>query len=142
LSGIYCLALFVPIMIYFIPLVADGIEPYLSPRESCEYLLKNYKIDNAILSSKFFVRGIKYYTDKEVAVIDMPGTQFFSPHPIPFLNSREKVLDFLRAQKITYCVLKKGSVRDISGLAPGEFKYTELKVIGNEYILKIEVLPK
>jgi len=142
LKSVYCLALFVPILIYLIPLVGNDIEPYLSPRESCRYLLDNYKIDNTILSSKFFVRGVKYYTDKEVAVIDVPGTQFFSPHPIPFLNSKDKVLDFLRGQKITYCVLKNNSVKDINRFAPGEFKYTVLKVIGNEYILKIETLPK
>ncbi len=142
LKSIYCLGLFVPIMIYFIPLVGQGIEPYLSSRESCEYLLKNYKVDNAILSSKFFVRGVKYYTNKEVAVIDMPGTQFFSPHPIPFLNTQEKVRDFLRRQKITYAILKKNSVEDIDQLVLDEFKYTVLKVIGNEYIVKIETVSK
>ncbi|MFA6357917.1 MAG: glycosyltransferase family 39 protein [Candidatus Omnitrophota bacterium] len=142
IKSIYCLALFVPLMIYSIPLVRNSIEPYLSPKESSEYLLKNYKIDNAILSSKFFVRGVKYYTDKEVAVIDMPGTPFFSPHPILFLNTRDKLLDFLRKQKVTYCILKKNSVKDIERFSPGEFKYTVLKVIGNEYILKIEILPK
>jgi len=138
LGSIYCLALFVPLLIYFIPFVQSDIEPYLSSQAACAYLLKNYKIDNVILSSKFFVRGVKYYTDKEVAVIDMPGTPFFSPHPVPFLNSQEKVLDFLRKQKITYCVLKKNSVVDIKRVTSGEFKYTVLKVIGNEYIVKIE----
>jgi len=140
LTSIYCFALFVPIMIYLVPFVRYGIQPYLSPEQSCEYLVKNYKIDNTILSSKFFVRGVKYYTDKEVAVIDMPGTPFFSPHPIPFLNSKDKLLDFLRKQKVTYCVLKKNSVADIARSLSGEFKYTQLKVIGNEYILKIETL--
>jgi len=142
LKSVYWLALFAPLMIYLIPLVRDDIQPYISPQKSCEYLLKNYKIDNAILSSKLFVRGVRYYTDKAVAVIDVPGTQFFSPHPIPFLNSKDKVLDFLRRQKITYCVLKKNSLKDISQFAPGEFQYTVLKVFGNEYILKIEILPK
>jgi len=140
LKSIYCLALFVPVMLYLVTFVRYNIQPYLSPKESCEYLLKNYKIDNTILSSKFFVRGVKYYTDKDVAVIDMPGTPFFSPHPIPFLNSKDKVLDFLRKQKVTYCVLKKSSVEDIARSLSGDFKYTLLKVIGNEYILKIETL--
>jgi len=140
LKSIYCFALFVPLTVYLIPFARSGIEPYLSPQEACEYLLKNYKIDNLILSSKFFARGVKYYTDKEVAVIDMPGTPFFSPHPIPFLNSEDKVLDFLRKQKVTYCVLKKRSVEDIQRMASGTFKYTLLKIIGNEYILKIETL--
>ncbi|MCX5668857.1 MAG: glycosyltransferase family 39 protein, partial [Candidatus Omnitrophica bacterium] len=87
LKSIYGVALFVPLMLYLIAFLHQDIEPYLSPKKTCEYLLKNYKIDNIILSSKFFVRGVKYYTDKEVAVIDMPGTPFFSAHPIPFLNT-------------------------------------------------------
>ncbi|TAM37072.1 glycosyltransferase family 39 protein, partial [bacterium] len=128
LKGIYCLGLFVPLMLYFIPFVLHDIEPYLSSRQACEYLLKNYKVDNLILSSKFFARGVKYYTDKEVAVIDMPGTPFFSPHPIPFLNTQEEVRDFLRGQKTTYAILKKSSVEDIANLVGGEFKYTVLKV--------------
>ena len=129
-------------MLYCMPLARHNIEPYLSPRESCEYLLKNYKVDNVILSSKFFARGVKYYTDKDVAVIDMPGTPFFSPHPIPFLNTQEKVRDFLRSQRITYAILKKNSVEDIANLVAGEFKYTVLKVIGNEHIVKIETIAK
>ena len=140
--SIYCLALFVPMMIYLIPLVRDNLEPYLSPKKACAYLLKNYKVENSILASKFFVRGVKYYTDKQVAVIDIPGTPFFSAHPIPFLNSPDKVRNFLRGQKLTYCILKNNSVQDIDGLIPGEFKSTVLKVIGNEYILKIETLAK
>ncbi|MDO8489561.1 MAG: glycosyltransferase family 39 protein [Candidatus Omnitrophota bacterium] len=140
LKSIYCLALFVPIMIYFTPFVKSDIEPYLSTKASCEYLLKNYKFDNIILTSKFFVRGIRYYTDKETAVIDIPGTPFFSPHPVLFLNSDVKVGDFLRKQKVTYCVLKKSSVEDIQRINLDVFKYTVLKVIGNEYILKIETL--
>jgi 4-amino-4-deoxy-L-arabinose transferase-like glycosyltransferase len=140
--SIYCLALLVPMMIYLIPLVRDNLEPYLSPKKACAYLLKNYNVENSILASKFFVRGVKYYTDKEVAVIDIPGTPFFSAHPIPFLNSPDKVRNFLRGQKLTYCILKNNSVQDIDGLIPGEFKSTVLKVIGNEYILKIETLPK
>jgi hypothetical protein len=142
LKSVYCLGLFIPIIIYLIPFVHVGIEPYLSPKESCAYLVNNYKIDNFILSSKPFARGVKYYTDKEVAVIDMPGTQFFSPQPIPFLDTNDKVLEFLRKQRVTYCVLKKNSVKNIQRLANGEFRYEILRLIGNEYILRIETLPK
>ncbi len=142
LKSIYCLALFVPLMIYLLPLLRGDIEPYLSTKASCEFLLKNYQVDNLILSSKFFVRGVKYYTDKEVAVIDIPGTPFFSPHPILFLNSDDKVRDLLRKQKVTYCILRKNAVEDISRVVLDQFRYTVLKVIGNEYILKVETLAK
>lgn len=138
LKSVYCLALFVPLMTYLIPFMQSDIEPYLSSKAACEYLLNNYKIDNTILSSKFFVRGVKYYTDKKVAVVDIPGTPFFSPHPLLFLDSDDKVRDFLRSQEATYCIFKKSSVEDIDRIVSGEFKYTVLKVAGNEYILKIQ----
>ncbi len=142
LRGIYSLAALLPLALCLVPFVHRDIEPYISPKLSCEYLLKNYKVDGVILSSKFFVRGVRYYTDKEVAVIDIPGTPFFSPHPVPFLNTPEKVREFLRKQKVTYCILKKGNLRDIEGIIPGEFKSELLKLVGNEYILKIEPLAK
>ena len=74
--------------------------------------------------------------------LDLPGSPFFSPHPVPFLNTQDKVRDFLRRQKVTYCVLKKNNVIDMDGVIGGEFKSTVLKVIGNEHILKIETLSK
>jgi len=52
------------------------------------------------------------------------------------------VRDFLRRQKNTYAILKKNSVEDVDQLVAGEFKYTVLKVIGNEYIVKIETVSK
>ncbi len=136
------LAFFVPLLIYFIPFVQKDIAPYISTQDSCQYLLKNYNVQNVILSSKFFVRGVKYFTDKEVAVIDIPGTPFFSPHPVPFLNTQEKLSSFLRFQKVTYCILKKNSLTDVSRLSAQEFKITVLKIIGNEFIVKIETLTK
>jgi 4-amino-4-deoxy-L-arabinose transferase-like glycosyltransferase len=140
LISIYFLAAFLPLALCLIPILGQGIEPYLSPKITCAYLLQNYKVDGAILSSKFFVRGVKYYTDKEVAVIDMPGTPFFSPHPVPFLNTPDKLQEFLRKQKLTYCILKKNNLGDIQEHLSAEFKSTILKVIGNEYIVKIEHL--
>jgi len=139
---VYCFAVVLPVTLYLFPFISEDIEPYLSAKQTAEYLLSNYDIKNSILASKFFARGVKYYTDKEVAVVDMPGTQFFSPHPVPFLNTPDKVRDFLRRQGVTYCVLKKNNLQDINGLAGKEFKAALLKVIGNEYIVKIETVSK
>jgi len=138
LNCVYLFALFVPLILYLFPLVAKNVEPYLSTKNSCQYLLNNYKVNNIILSSKFFVRGVRFYTDKEVAVIDIPGTQFFSPHPVPFLNTDDKVAEFLRRQRITYGILKKGNFQDMKRICERGFKCQLLKVIGNEYIVRIE----
>lgn len=131
------LMLFIPALFSIVPLVSKYIDPYLSSRDICGYLQDNYKLDNTILVSKFFTRGVRYYTEKEVAVIDIPGKGFFSPHPIPFLNSDGKVMELLRRQPVTYCILKKTALQDIKRLAD-EFGYEVLKVIGNEYLLRIK----
>lgn len=142
LKGIHALTLAIPVFLCIVPLMHNDIEPYVSSKEACEYMLKNYTVNNTILSSKAFIRGIRYYTDKDVAVTSIPGIPFFSPHPIAFLDRDEKVRDFLGKQSLTYCILNKSSVEDIQRITSGrDFKYTILKVIGNGYLLKIETRP-
>jgi len=141
LRAVCCFALVIPLMLIIVPLIKNSIEPYLSSKLASEYLLKNYDVKNTIICSKPYVRGVLYYTGKEVACTSIPGLPFFSPHPIPFLNKDELVQDFLRKQSTTYCVLKKSSLEDIQRLTEGtDLKYALLKVIGNEYLIKIEHL--
>jgi hypothetical protein len=84
------------------------------------------------------VRGIKYYTDKEVAIINIGGKPFFSRHPLLALDSREKVKDFLYKQGTTYCILSKSSFKTIKDIIP-EGNVTLLKLAGNEYVVKVEL---
>ncbi|MFH1440616.1 MAG: glycosyltransferase family 39 protein [Candidatus Omnitrophota bacterium] len=139
----YALMLVIPVMFTGVPFVQKNIEPYLSSKEICRYLSDNHLVNNKILCSKPFARGIRYYTDKQVAVMNTFGKQFFSAHPVPFLDDDHKVLEFFRGQKITYCVLKKSDISDIEripGCVPAfgkEFNYKVLKKVGNEYVLKI-----
>jgi len=135
----YALIFFIPAMFCIVPLVDSKVEPFISSRDISDYLLKNHKIKNTIITSKFYARGVHYYTDMPVAVIDIPGKPYFSPHPIPFLNSDKKVADFIRKQGKTYCVLKKSSVEDIDRLSK-EFNYQVIKSIGNVFV--VEISPK
>jgi 4-amino-4-deoxy-L-arabinose transferase-like glycosyltransferase len=135
LKSAYALFFFIPAIFCIIPIIDQDIEPYVSPKVSCQYLLGNYKIDNFILCSKFFARGVRFYTDKKIAVMNPFGKNFFSPHPIPFLDNDDKVRDFLCKQKVTYCVLKRSSVEDIER-QKGEFKIEVLRVIGDEYLVR------
>ena len=137
LKSIYVLICFVPATLCVVPLIITDIEPLLSSKNACAYLLENYQVDNTILCSKPFVRGVRYYTDKPIAVMAPNRKNFFSPHPIPFLDSDEKVAGFLRNQSVSYCVFTKSSAQDIERLSK-EFDIEKLKVIGNEYIYKIE----
>ncbi len=132
----YALIFFIPSMFCIVPLVDSKVEPFISSRDACDYLLKNHKINNTVITSKFFARGVHYYTNLPVAVMDIPGKQYFSPHPIPFLDSDKKVADFIRQQGKTYCVLKKSSVEDIDRLSK-EFDYQVIKSIGNVFVVEI-----
>jgi len=138
LKGAYTLILVIPAFLCIVPFAHNYVEQYLSSKGACEYLINNYTVNNTILCSKDFVRGVRYYTDRDVAVLAISGKPFFSLHPIPFLNSDQNAIDFLHRRPITYCMVKKNSVSDIERIADKEFKYTLLNTIGSVYVLKIE----
>ncbi|MDO8663046.1 MAG: glycosyltransferase family 39 protein [Candidatus Omnitrophota bacterium] len=120
--------------------IHEDIEPFVSSKAASEYLIKNYTFSGPIICSKFYARGVKFYTDKEVVVVDIPGTPFFSPHPLPFLNSHLKVRDFLAQRPVNYGIIKRTNVKDFEYLSAGYYKFEVLKQIGNEYIIRVTPL--
>lgn len=133
-------ALFMPLVLGFTRFIYKDIEPYLSSHAVCKYLRENYPAEGMVFASKFFARGVRYYTDREVAVADFGGKNFFSPAPIPFFSTPEDAMKFMRRQPITYCVVKEGMAERFQRIAgeKEEFKYNLLKVIGNAYLVKME----
>jgi len=138
LKGAYVLTSLLPLSLCVIPFLSKDIDPYVSSKGMAEYLLGHCAVDNTIIVSKMFTRGVRYYTDKNVAVIDIPGTPFFSPHPVPFLNSDAKVREFLSRQSRTFCILKAGSLKDMKRLTGSDFRLTPVKEMGNEYLVRVE----
>ncbi|MCM8797084.1 MAG: glycosyltransferase family 39 protein [Candidatus Omnitrophica bacterium] len=140
MAAIYLLALYLPAILSVIPFIHRDIDPYLSSEAVCAYLVQNYPADKNgyLISSKAYVRGTRYYTGRKVAVFAPYAKNFFSPHPIPFLDSDEKARDFLRKQPLFYCFLKKSSLGDLKRVADKEFVYQIIKHIGNQYLVKIE----
>lgn len=134
----YSIIFLVPVMLFGAIFFHKDMEPFVSSKQVSEYILKNYDIEGPILCSKFFVRGTRFYTGKEVAVIDIPGKKFFSPHPVEFLDEDYKVYDFVNKHKTVYCVLKRANVEDIKRISELGFKYNILKKIGNIYLVRIE----
>lgn len=139
-AAVYLFMLPVLLVLYFALFNHGYFEPYVSSKEACAYLLENYSIKNRILCSRSYVRGVRYYTDKEVAVININGRKFWSPHPLPDFTTDQPAREFLRKQGTTYCVLKKGSVEDIERIAAGEFEVDKLKQIGDEYLVRVSRL--
>jgi len=143
MKGIMLVALLNPVFLSVIPLVVEKVEPYVSSRDPASYLLKNYDVEGTVLCSRMFARGVRYYTQRSVAVIDIPGKGYFSPHPIPFLNTDDKVSAFLHSQPVTYCVLKRSSLEDLGRTIDKnkDLKIEHSKQLGSQYVVKIKRLP-
>ncbi|MDD5610083.1 MAG: glycosyltransferase family 39 protein [Candidatus Omnitrophica bacterium] len=139
LLNFYFLVLQALLILLFVFSSQKNFQVYVSAKTSSEYLLNNYTVNNAILCSKLYVRGVRFFTEKPVAVINVRGANFFSPHPIPYLDTDEKVASFLRNQSVTYCILSKSSLIDAKRVAASNsFKLDILKPIGDEYVVKIQ----
>ena len=138
--SIYFLSFQLPLVLFFVFSQHQSFDPYVSNKNACEYLLSSHNVEDIILCSKPFVRGVRFYTDKEVAVVNLGrlAANFFSPHPLPYLDTDENALDFLKKRPVTYCILTKTSFKDMQRLArDGGVKVELLKIIGDEYIVKI-----
>jgi len=135
----YFLVLQALLILFFIFSSQSNFQAYISSQDASRYLLSNYKVENRILCSKLFVRGVRFFTEKDLAVINVRGGNFFSPHPIPYLDTDEKVVSFLKSQSVTYCIISKSSLTDIKRIVSNNsFKLDMIKLIGDEYIVKIQ----
>ena len=133
-----CITLTLLIVLF---LGVPNAESWVSCKRISEKLETFDHSQSTILTSKFYVRGVRYFTDRPVAVIDINGQGFFSPHPIPFFNKKQSVLEFLESQPVTYSVVKKGNVEDLKQIVHGKpFRLTELYQEGGKYILRIDKL--
>ncbi len=136
-AHIACVSLILPIILFFAFVMHDDFESFASSRNICDALEQAHTVNNVILVSRAYARGVHFYTDKDVAVIDINGSGYFSPHPITFLSSDSMVRDFLDRQNITYAILKKGNVKDVRRIAEIGFSYEVLGVYGDKYLLMI-----
>ncbi|MBI4706445.1 MAG: glycosyltransferase family 39 protein [Candidatus Omnitrophica bacterium] len=132
----YLIAIQVPLLIFFVFYFHNNYEDFISSKNPCRYLLDNYKVEGRIICSKSFMRGVRFYTDKDVAMLSIGGSSLYSPHPVPILDSEEHVRQFLGTQGVTYCVLSKSSVEDLKRIAI-QYSVSVLKIFGNEYVVQV-----
>ncbi len=126
-----------PILLYFAFIVHDDFDAYASSNSACKLLVEKYKPQGKLLASKFYARGVRFFTDLDVAVIDIAGSGYFSPHPIEYLNDSRKLKAFIESQSVTYAVLKKGSFQDLKRIVSADFNTEILNVCGDEYVVKV-----
>lgn len=128
------LALQVPLILMFGLISKDKFENYISSQSVSEYLLKNYHVENKILCSKMFVRGVRYFTDQDIALI---GDQFFSPHPIENVSTDQDIARFLNKQGTTYAIVQKSQFKKLQKISKDVFEFKELLHTGDAYVVQI-----
>ena len=94
-------------------MVRTDVEGYVSSYEASEYIPQRSWGVMTVLTSKANARGIRYYTGQDVAVVDFSGKPFFSPHPIPILDTTDKIMSVLEGQRLTFGVVRKTAYQDI-----------------------------
>ena len=120
-------------------MVQSDIEGYASSYGASLYIPRSSSV-MTVLTSKANARGIRYYTGQDVAVVDFAGKPFFSPHPIAILDSKDKVIDLLEHQPVTFGVIRKGAYQAMLKYCANRFEVSLLKQIGYDYIVRIEPL--
>jgi len=121
-------------------MIRTDVEGYVSSHEASEYIPQRSTGVVTVLTSKANARGIRFYTGQDIAVVDYSGKPFFSPHPIPILDTTPKILNILESQRITYGVIRKTAYQDILKDFSKQYHVALLGIIGYDYIVRIEAL--
>ncbi len=121
-------------------MIRTDIEGYVSSHEASEYIPQRSLGVMTVLTCKANARGIRYYTGQDVAVVDFSGKPFFSPHPIPILDTTDKVISVLEGQRLTFGVVRKTVYQHILKNCAHRYHVALLKIIGYDYIVRIEAL--
>ncbi|MEI7999092.1 MAG: glycosyltransferase family 39 protein, partial [Candidatus Omnitrophota bacterium] len=119
-------------------MITSAVEPHVSMYEAALYVPSLSMHKTTILTGKPFARGVNYYTGQDVAVMDLGGKNYFSPHPIPILNTKESLLAFLNTQPQTFAIVKKSNYEYLNKNYAQQFHINVLKMTGRNYVLRIE----
>jgi 4-amino-4-deoxy-L-arabinose transferase-like glycosyltransferase len=136
--AVYVLALAICPIFLTALMVRTDLEGYVSSYEASEYIPQRSLGVMTVLTSKANARGIRYYTGQDVAVVDFSGKPFFSPHPIPILDTTSKVMSVIEGQHLTFGVVRKTVYQDILKNAANHYHVVLLRIIGYDYIVRIE----
>ncbi|HNX82053.1 MAG TPA: glycosyltransferase family 39 protein [Candidatus Omnitrophota bacterium] len=134
----YLVSLILPLLVGCAFVMANTYDVYISSKQPAEFLLKNYRIHGKILCSKKMARGVRFYTDKDVAIEDINGEGYFSEHPVIHNQTVDEARAFLASQPETYCILGKSDACDLRDSVAGlGFRVEFLKIFGQTYVVRI-----
>ncbi len=137
-GGIFLAGLQVPLVLFLALTTSSNISPYISSQTAVEHLLKNRQVDGKIMASKFLIRGVKYFSGKDPVLVNFSDSNFFSPHPVPDLNTQEKLSSFLKSQPVSYGILNDHTWQALEAFCLKNGFHAELiEKVGNVYIVKV-----
>jgi 4-amino-4-deoxy-L-arabinose transferase-like glycosyltransferase len=137
-GALYVLALSLCPLFLTAGFIRTDVEGYISSYEASQYIPQRSLGVTTVLTSKANVRGIRFYTGQDVAVVDFTGKPFFSPHPVPVLDTTDKIMRVLKAQRLTFGVVRKSAYQYILKNCSSGYHVALLRIIGFDYILRIE----
>lgn len=138
LWSVYLLALQAPLVLGLIFFSYRYFKNYVTSKNTVAYLHENYAVEGRVLASKMLIRGTRYYGGWDMAFLNMKRDDFFSAHPVPDLNTDEKVVSFLKSQPVTYGILNKRNWKQLKRISTAYGIRVELlKVMGDQCVLRV-----
>ena len=138
--ALYLVALAIPIVFLAMPVDRNQIEPYFSTEKVSLFVRNHYSESGPLMVSKSFARGILYHSGRQVAIFGIGEKNYFSPHPVDFLDTEEKMSEFLRRNGTTYCVLRKKQVDELRKVCVRlGFVCEGPTVFGSSYLMRVGV---
>ena len=134
----YALAINMVFLLFTLLAFDPWADDFVSVKNASQYLTQQYTGKSTVLCSKMAVRGVRYYTGKEVGVLKIGGGAFFSPHPIVFIDTTEKLLSYLSGRMPVYAVLEHKDVERVQEALKGYFNCNELKQFGTQAVVRID----
>ena len=116
-------------------LARPAVEAESSARPVARELIRLRQGDEPLLSGKFLVRGIIYYTASPVSIIAKTAQPFWAAHPLPIILWKDGLKEFMASHPTALCTLRKS---EWEGLKDEDaFKNREaFEVIGENVIVR------
>jgi 4-amino-4-deoxy-L-arabinose transferase-like glycosyltransferase len=118
-------------------LLRQPIGDAFSSKAACEYLMEQYRPQGTLLCSKRLVRSVRFFTGHEVAIAALGKGDFFSPHPLPHLTTKEEFAKFLGHSTSVYAVLDTDDASKLKKAVGAEYGVESLKKIGSTDLVRI-----
>lgn len=96
------------------------LEGAFSDKMLLSQLPKDRPAKEELLCSKMFVRGVRYYTNRPVVVIDDDKQPFYTPHPLDILSTDAEIEKFFLNKEDIVCVVEESDLKRINRLTKGK----------------------